>query len=83
VELAVEVEDWLCDLLVGIVAQIIARDAAEARSKSGRQRIPIGHCRLREGHRHKEHVRRNEEDGAFDEGDAGKPCLCRGSYRLP
>src|SRR6266702_8216924 len=83
VELAVEGEDGLGDFLIGIVAEVIARNAAEGRSKGGRQRIPVGPRRFCECHRHKQDVGGNKENGAFDESDGSEPRLgCGGCCLL-
>src|SRR5262249_19184317 len=66
-------ERWFRDLLIGIMTEVIAGDAAEGRSNVGRQSITVGPRWFRKSHWHKKNIGRNQENGAFDEGDGSKP----------
>ena len=73
VELAVEFQHRPGHRLVGVVAEEPAGDAAQHRGGGGDERIAVGAVRPRQRHRQEQHVGRDEEDRAFDEGDEGQP----------
>jgi len=81
-KLVVEGKNRLGDLLIGVMAQEIAGDAAQRRSNGGRQRVSVRLGRSCQRHRNEKHVGRNEEDRALDEGDRGEPRLRPGRCRL-
>jgi hypothetical protein len=51
---------------------------ATAHPTADRQSVAVGPRWFRKSHRHKENISRNQEKGAFDEGDGSKPPLGRG-----
>ena len=73
VELAVELEQWPCDGVEGIMAEIPAGDTPEHRRDGGHKRVAPRPLRARQRHRDKEQIRGDRKDRAFDKGDDAKP----------